>query len=220
MSKDLDGIIGTWNAGAERLFGYAAEEVIGRSISILIPPDRLDEEPEILARIRRGERVDHYDTVRRRKDGSLVEISLSVSPIKDAKGRVVGASKIARDITERKRAQEQQRLLLKEMNHRVKNLFTLAGGVVTLSTRSAQTPDDLAAAVRARLGALARAHELILPDLTEEGETADRATTLHDLVRMIVSPHVESEHPRARHRHRVRRADWRERRDRPCASSA
>ena len=193
VSKDLDGIIGTWNAGAERLFGYAAEEVIGRSISILIPPDRLDEEPEILARIRRGERVDHYDTVRRRKDGSLVEISLSVSPIKDAKGRVVGASKIARDITERKRAQEQQRLLLKEMNHRVKNLFTLAGGVVTLSTRSAQTPDDLAAAVRARLGALARAHELILPDLTEEGETADRDTTLHNLVRMIVSPHVESE---------------------------
>ena len=105
----------------------------------------------------------------------MVEISLSVSPIKDAKGRVVGASKIARDITERKRAQEQQRLLLKEINHRVKNLFTLAGGVVTLSTRSAQTSEDLAAAVRARLGALARAHELILPGVTEEGETADRA---------------------------------------------
>ena len=183
MSKDLDGIIGTWNAGAERLFGYAAEEVIGQSISILIPPDRLDEEPEILARIRRGERVDHYDTVRRRKDGSLVEISLTVSPVKDAEGRIIGASKIARDITERKRAQEQQRLLLREMNHRVKNLFTLAGGVVALSTRSARTVQELAEAVRARLGALSRAHDLTLPTISEGEEVDDRSTTLHALVR-------------------------------------
>ena len=192
VSKDLDGIIGTWNAGAERLFGYAAEEVIGRSISILIPPDRHDEEPQILARIRRGERVDHYDTVRRRKDGSLVEISLTVSPIRDAEGRIIGASKIARDITERKRAQEQQRLLLREMNHRVRNLFTLAAGVVALGTRSAQTPDDLAAAVRARLGALSRAHDLTLPSISEEEEVDDRSTTLHAMVKVIIAPFVDS----------------------------
>ena len=106
VSKDLDGIIRTWNCGAERLFGYKAAEVIGRPITILIPPDLLDEEPGILARIRRGERVDHYETVRRHKDGSLIDISLTVSPMRDAKGAIVGASKIARDITERKRAEQ------------------------------------------------------------------------------------------------------------------
>ena len=106
VSKDLDGIIRTWNCGAERLFGYKAAEVIGRPITILIPPDRLDEEPGILARIRRGEPVDHFETVRRHKDGSLIDISLTVSPTRDAKGAIVGASKIARDITERKRAEQ------------------------------------------------------------------------------------------------------------------
>jgi PAS domain S-box-containing protein len=106
VSKDLDGIIRTWNRGAERLFGYKAAEVIGRPITILIPPDRLEEEPGILARIRRGEPVDHYETVRRHKDGSLIDTSLTVSPTRDARGAIVGASKIARDITERKRAEQ------------------------------------------------------------------------------------------------------------------
>lgn len=105
ISKDLNGVISTWNAGAERLFGYSAEEAIGRKITIVFPPNRLNEEPGILERIRRGERIDHYETVRRRKDGSLVDISLTVSPIFDASGRIVGASKIARDITVRKRAE-------------------------------------------------------------------------------------------------------------------
>jgi PAS domain S-box-containing protein len=106
VSKDLNGIITSWNNGAERLFGYTAEEVIGKSITILIPPGRLNEEPYILEHIRRGERVDHYETVRRRKDGSEIDISLTVSPIRDRSGKVIGASKIARDITERKRAEE------------------------------------------------------------------------------------------------------------------
>src|ERR1700748_1227498 len=83
ISKDLNGIITTWNPGAERIFGYSAEEVIGKPITILIPPDRQDEEPFILNQIRRGERVDHYETVRRRKDGTYIDISLTVSPIKD-----------------------------------------------------------------------------------------------------------------------------------------
>jgi PAS domain S-box-containing protein len=104
VSKDLDGIISTWNQGAERLFGYTAEEAVGRSITILIPPGREDEEPAILARIRRGEPVDHYETVRRRKDGSLVDISLTISPVRDGNGAIIGASKIARDITDRKEA--------------------------------------------------------------------------------------------------------------------
>ncbi len=104
VSKDLNGIITSWNAGAERLFGYTASEVIGQSVTILIPPERLDEEPSILARVRRGERVEPYETIRRRKDGTLLDVSLTVSPVIDDWGRVVGASKIARDITERKRA--------------------------------------------------------------------------------------------------------------------
>ena len=105
ISKDLDGVIATWNQGAEKLFGYKAEEVIGEPITILIPPERHDEEPSILARIKRGERIEPFETIRRRKDGQRVEISLTVSPIRDAAGEIVGASKIARDITERKRTE-------------------------------------------------------------------------------------------------------------------
>jgi len=109
ISKDLNGIIATFNRGAERLFRYRAEEVIGKPVTILMPPDRQHEELEILARIRRGERVDHYETVRRRKDGTLVDISLTVSPIIDDQGRIIGASKIARDVTERKLAEAKLR---------------------------------------------------------------------------------------------------------------
>jgi PAS domain S-box-containing protein len=105
VSKDLNGIITTWNDGAERLFGYSAAEAIGQSVTILIPDDRIDEEPGILARIRAGERIHHYETVRRRKDGALLDISLTVSPMRDRFGRIVGASKIARDITASKRAE-------------------------------------------------------------------------------------------------------------------
>jgi PAS domain S-box-containing protein len=106
ISKDLNGVIATWNRGAERIFGYTAEQVIGKPVSILIPPDRMDEEPVILDRIRRGERIEHYETVRLRKHGSRIDISLTVSPVRNAEGKIVGASKIARDITERKRAAE------------------------------------------------------------------------------------------------------------------
>src|SRR5438270_8518958 len=103
ISKDLNGIITSWNAGAERLFGYTAEEAIKKPITIIIPADRYHEEQQILDRIHSGERVDHLDTVRRRKDGSFVNVSLTVSPVKHADGRVIGASKIARDISERVR---------------------------------------------------------------------------------------------------------------------
>jgi PAS domain S-box-containing protein len=105
ISKDLDGVITSWNAGAERLFGYSAEEAIGKPMLLIIPVDRHGEEPVILDRIRRGHTIDHYETIRRRKDGSLVEVSLSVSPMKDHTGRVIGASKIARDITQQKKSE-------------------------------------------------------------------------------------------------------------------
>jgi PAS domain S-box-containing protein len=103
VSKTLDGVVTSWNRAAERTFGYTAEEMIGRPISILTAPGRADEMPRILDRIRRGERIEHYETERLRKDGRIIEVSLTVSPIRDEAGRVVGASKIARDITEAKR---------------------------------------------------------------------------------------------------------------------
>src|SRR3989442_1553553 len=104
ISKDLNGTIQSFNAAAERMFGYASAEVVGKSITILIPRDRLSEETEILRRLHRGERIDHFETVRMAKDGRLLDISLTVSPVRDAEGKIVGASKIARDISELKRA--------------------------------------------------------------------------------------------------------------------
>jgi PAS domain S-box len=106
ISKTLQGVIQTWNTAAERLYGYTAQEAVGQSITLLIPPDRLDEEKEILARLARGERIEHYETVRRAKDGRLIDISLTISPIRDSRGRIIGASKIARDITKRKKTEQ------------------------------------------------------------------------------------------------------------------
>jgi PAS domain S-box-containing protein len=159
VSKDLNGVIVSWNAGAERLFGYTAKEAVGQPITMLIPPERLDEEPGILARIVRGEHIDHYETIRRRKDGSLIEISLTVSPVKDGSGRIVGASKIARDIGERRRAQEQQSVLVAEMKHRVKNTLATVQAIAMQTLR--KTPDAEREAFIARLHALGKAHDLM-----------------------------------------------------------
>jgi len=119
ISKDLKGIISSWNNGAERIFGYKAEEVIGKAVNILIPKDRQNEEPAILQRIIQGERIDHYDTLRQRKDGSLVDISLTISPIRNADGDIIGASKIAHDITERKKAEQDLQKLTSLLEERV-----------------------------------------------------------------------------------------------------
>ena len=106
VGKDMNLIVTSWNFGAERIFGYSAEEMIGTSIMRLIPPDRHEEETEILSRIRRGERLDHFETVRLAKDGRRLQLSMTISPIMDASGHVIGASKVARDISERKKAEE------------------------------------------------------------------------------------------------------------------
>jgi PAS domain S-box-containing protein len=170
-SKSLDGVVTSWNTAAERLFGYTAAEMIGKPIALLIPPERADEEPQILHRIRNGERIDHYETVRRRKDGKLIDISLTVSPIRDAQGKVIGASKIARDNTEAKRARDQQRLLLNEMKHRVKNTLATVQAIAMQTLQSA-SPEDRAS-YAARLNAFAGAHDH--PD--QELGTRRRAAT-------------------------------------------
>ena len=159
ISKDLNGVIATWNKGAERLFGYLEQEAVGKPITMLIPEQHRDEETRILQRIRSGERIDHFETVRRRKDGSMVSISLTVSPISDGLGHIVGASKIARDITEQKRREEQINLLAREADHRTKNLLALAQATVHLT--NGETAAELKTAIEGRLRALANAHTLL-----------------------------------------------------------
>src|ERR1700678_872621 len=114
ISKNLDGFITSWNMSAERIFGYTPEEAIGQHVTLIIPTERHAEESDILARVRRGDRVDHFHTVRRRKDGSLLDVSLTISRVRDSSGRVVGASKVARDIT----AQKQSEVALRESEQR------------------------------------------------------------------------------------------------------
>lgn len=152
LSKNLDGIIQSWNKGAERIFGYTAEEAIGQSILLLIPEDRHDEEPGIIARIKAGKRVDHFETVRRRKDGSLIDISLTISPVRNTKGEIIGASKVARDISDRRRIE-------KEKESRARQLSTLNQIAKSLSSdldqeRIVQAVTDIATELTgARFGA-------------------------------------------------------------------
>jgi PAS domain S-box-containing protein len=166
VSKDLNGIINSWNEGAERIFGYTAAEAVGRPITMIIPADRAGEEQSILARLRRGERIDHFETVRRHKDGRLLDISITVSPIHGSNAQVIGASKIARDITERKRAEERQKLLLREIVHRVKNTLATVQAIATRTLRSA--PADERDQFTARLHALSKAHDLLTGNAWEQ----------------------------------------------------
>src|SRR5690606_1667187 len=136
----------SWNASATRLFGWAPEEAIGRSITLIVPRELHDEERDILSRLQRGERIDHVDTVRVAKDGRRIDVSLTVSPLRDRTGTVVGASKTARDISERKQSEELQRLLFDELNHRVKNTLATIQAIAGQSLRSAASPRDFVAA--------------------------------------------------------------------------
>jgi PAS domain S-box-containing protein len=160
VSKNIDGIITSWNKGAERVFGYTVEEAIGQPITIVIPQDRQDEERTILTRIRRGERIEHFETVRQRKHGSLIVVSLTISPVKNAEGKIVGASKIARDITEQKRSQEQIATLAHEAEHRSKNLLANVQAMVNLSQAAGVA--DLKKAIEGRIQALANVHSLFV----------------------------------------------------------
>jgi PAS domain S-box-containing protein len=186
ISKTLEGRVTSWNEGASRIFGWEASEMIGQPILRIIPPELHDEEVEILARLRRGERIEHFDTVRLGKDGRRVDISLAVSPIRDSSGRVTGASKVARDVTERKEAEKLQRLLVDELNHRVKNTLATVQAIASHSLRRARNSEDFVSSFTGRVQALARAHHLLT-------ERTWRGADVADLVReQVVLGVVES----------------------------
>src|SRR5215467_8293721 len=161
ISKTLDGVITSWNGGATRIFGYEASEMIGQSILRLIPPELHGEEREILARLQRGERIDHYETVRVARDGRRIDVSLTVSPLRDRSGKVVGASKVGRDISERKRAEKLQRVLTDELSHRVKNTLATVHAIASQSLARSKSPADFVSGFSGRLQALANAHTLL-----------------------------------------------------------
>jgi PAS domain S-box-containing protein len=180
VGKDLDGIITSWNAGAERIFGYGAQEIIGKSTKILIPPDYQKEEEAILERIRRGQRVEPFETVRQRKHGSLIDVSMTVSPVKNSQGKIIGASKIARDITERKRSEGQIVNLAHEAEHRTKNILATVQAAVRFS--HSDTPDDLKRLIEGRINALAKVHALFV-------ESRWTGAQLHSLVTQELLPY-------------------------------
>jgi len=180
LGMNLDGIITSWNKGAERLFGYSAEEAIGQDAAILIPAKRQHEEYAILSRIRRGDRVDHCETVRRRKDGTLIYVSLTISPIRGAGGKVVGGSAIARDISDRKRSEAQIAVLSREAEHRAKNLLANVKAMVRLS--QSDTPDGLKKAIEGRIEALANVQSLFVQSRWTGAE-------LGSLVKQELSPY-------------------------------
>ena len=182
VGKNLDSIITSWNRGAERLFGYTETEAIGKSVAMLIPPERLDEETAIIESIRRGEHVDHFESVRIRKDGSPVQVSPAISPIRNAEGRVVGASKIARDIGEQKRVEAHREFLVAELNHRVKNTLATVQSVASQTLRQSASLEDFKTAFNGRLRALARAHDLL-------ADEAWAGADIGQLVRQTLEPY-------------------------------
>lgn len=162
VAKDLNSIITDWNPAAERLFGYTADEAIGRPITMLIPPELQDEEANIIRRVRANERVESFETVRLRKDGTRIHVSLTVSPIRDADGRVIGASKIARDITETRENERRIRLLLREINHRVKNQYAVILSMIRETGLRSITIEEFQAKIRTRITGLAASNDLLV----------------------------------------------------------
>lgn len=181
ISKDLNSVIQSWNQAAERMFGYTAEEAIGQSVLMLIPDHLKSEETEIISKIRSGDRVASYETTRKRKDGALISVSLTISPIKNGDGEIIGASKIARDISAAKESERRIRLLMREVNHRVKNQFAVILSMVRETSKRSNGPGEFEELIRARIMALSRSHDLLV---TSEWAGA----SLFDLIQEHLKP--------------------------------
>ncbi|MEO5324012.1 PAS domain-containing protein [Mesorhizobium sp. CC13] len=182
VSKTLEGTITSWNKGAQRLFGYEADEIIGKSIMTLVPHDRREEEADILRRLQKGEHIQHLETLRKRKDERTIWVSLTISPIRDGGGKVVGASNISRDMTERRRADETRDTLMRELNHRVKNTMAVIQAIASQTLGQASTLEEAHSAFSARLFNLAKAHDV----LTRESW---QSAKLVDIVSDTIQPH-------------------------------
>ena len=159
--------------------------MIGKSVTILMPPDHEDEEPRILDRIRNGERIESYDTLRRRKDGSVIDVSLGISPIKDMDGKIVGASKIAHDITERKRAAEQLDVVMHELSHRTKNLLSVIQAMAQQTARHSPSIEDFLERLNTRIQGVAASQDLLVNQNW-------RGAPLEELVRQQLLPFVDA----------------------------
>ncbi|WP_395773604.1 PAS domain S-box protein [Agrobacterium pusense] len=162
MGIDLDMKITSWNAAAEKLYGYSQDEIVGRSVLMLVPDGRQEEEPRILTEVKAGRFVEPYETQRRRKDGRLVEVLLSVSPIRDANGRVIGASKTAHDITARKDAERLKSILVNELHHRVKNVLATVTAIARQTLGRDKANHEEVEAFTSRLASLSRAQDLLV----------------------------------------------------------
>lgn len=179
LSKNLDGIITSWNDSTEKLFGYNAAEMVGQSIRRIIPDDRQQEEDYILAKIAAGERIENYETVRVRKDGRPIEVSVTISPVRTPDGSIVGASKIVRDITERKQSEEQIQALLKEVNHRAKNTLAVVQAIARQTVPEGQ--QKFLDSFLERIQALSTNQDLLVAN-------AWRGVTMEELARTQLAP--------------------------------
>jgi PAS domain S-box-containing protein len=184
VSKELDGIVTSWNHGAQRIFGYAAEEMIGKRVTGLIPDDRANEDLRMLERIRRGEGVEHYETVRRRKDGNLIDVSLTVSPV--MADNVSGASIIVRDISERKLAEQRLRTVMHELSHRSKNLLSVIQAMAQQTAHRSPSTEHFLDHFNARIRGLASSHDLLV-------NQDWRGASLENLVRQQLLPFADGD---------------------------
>jgi PAS domain S-box-containing protein len=177
ISKTLEGLVTSWNAGAARLFGYAQEDIVGQPVTRLVPAELHEEEKRLLERVRHGERIGHYETVRLARDGRRIEVSLTLSPVRDRSGTVIGASSIARDITERRQADQLRQLLLNELNHRVKNTLANVQAIAHHTLRRTRDPDKFATSFSGRIQSLASVHALLTKS---EWQGADLRELIND----------------------------------------
>lgn len=183
VSKDLNGIVNSWNAAAEQIFGYAAHDMIGRSIMTIIPDELRSEEEDILRKIRNGQPVEHFDTVRLTSDGRKIFVSVTVSPLRNGRGEIVGASKIARDITERRRTEDLQRVLVNELNHRTKNLLATVQAIASQTFAQVAGSEGAIELFRQRVRALTVSQDL----LTRNGWSG---APLESMLNAVLGPFV------------------------------